>query len=48
VIVVQVRLRACLDRCGDFLHARVAGRLGEHPARHEDAVQHGEGASAQR
>ena len=39
VLPVQVSLGARLNRRGDFLHARIAGRLRQNPAYRNDAVE---------
>ena len=48
VLPVHVGLRAFLDRAGDLLHAGVTGRVLQHPAHRDDAVDHGEGRGAER
>jgi hypothetical protein len=41
VLALEVRLCALLDRAGDLLHAVVAGRAAEQPARDDGAVDDG-------
>ena len=48
VLAVQVGVGALLDRRGDFLHARIAGRLRHDPACREHTVDDGEHAGADR